>query len=45
MAATDIQENVLRSLYELQNNSKVYTTNKALYEQAFKKYLVSIPAL
>merc|ERR1719471_1178245 len=39
LAATDIQENVLRSLYELQNNSKVFTTNKALYEKALEKYM------
>ena len=45
MAATDIQENVLRSLYELQNNSKVFTTNKALYEKALEKYMVSVPVL
>jgi len=34
----DIQENVLRSLFELQNHSKIFNNNKTSYEQASKKF-------
>ena len=37
LSGVDIQENVLRSMYDLQNNSKLFSNNKSQYEQAAKK--------
>ena len=37
-SAGDIQENVLRTLYELQNNNKILQKCKTNHEQASKKF-------
>ena len=42
LSGTDIQENVLRSMYDLQNNSKQFSNNKSQYEQASKKLKVGV---
>ena len=40
LSGNDIQENVLRSMYDLQNNSKLFNNNKSQFEQASKKLKV-----
>ena len=41
-SGNDIQENVLRSMYDLQNNSKLFSNNKSQYEQVSKKLKVGL---
>ena len=42
LSGADIQENVLRAMFELQNNSKLFSNNKSQYEQASKKLKVGL---
>ena len=40
LSGAEIQENVLRAMFELQNHSKLFSNNKSQYEQASKKLKV-----
>ena len=42
LSGVDIQENVLRAMSELHNNSKQFSQHKAQYEQASKKLRVRL---
>ena len=42
LGGNDIQENVLRAMFDLQNNSKLFSNNKSQYEQASKKLKVGV---
>ena len=42
VSGADIQENVLRAMSELHNNSKLFSQHKSQYEQASKKLKVGL---